>query len=520
MGETFDQVKEKLGAAFLPMINEVLSAMMRMADWMMSHWGEIRDYLANIWGAISAGFKDFMGNLEALWNAVWPQIRDFVIPVLQYIWDFFKTALQGIYDFGKAILDLFMGHWSAAWNAVKNLFSTIWDGIKTLFVDYLEIMKGLFVTWLNFARDIWGTIWNGIKAVFVTIWDDIKSIFTGAWDGMKSVWNDASNWIGGIGDKIVGFFDDAITWLYQAGKDVLTGFWNGIKAVWHDVTKWFSSIGSSIANFFTGGTGNTGTSPNSAGNTAGHTPGGDEEGGLVGQMSKHLLDSGGGGKGVVDFAKKYLGAKYNVGSHGPDEFDCSGFAGWVYQHNGLPGFPTYTGNQDTIGTKVTDSSMKGAAGMLQAGDLVFLVTGDKQFTDHRGFGHVGIYEGNGTVISATGHARGVAEDPLSSWGVWEGRRYSGLRSTATSLPASLVGALSGLAGSIGALKGLGALQFDSGGYLPPGLTLAINGTGSPERVVGPGGGGDSYHLHIYTQAPQENIIQDFNFLKAMNTRAS
>ncbi|HXI66464.1 MAG TPA: hypothetical protein VNH41_00875, partial [Steroidobacteraceae bacterium] len=31
-------------------------------------------------------------------------------------------------------------------------------------------------------------------------------------------------------------------------------------------------------------------------------------------------------------------------------------------------------------------------------------------------------------------------------------------------------------------------KFDSGGWLPPGLSLAMNGTGRPERVVGPGGG--------------------------------
>jgi TP901 family phage tail tape measure protein len=34
-----------------------------------------------------------------------------------------------------------------------------------------------------------------------------------------------------------------------------------------------------------------------------------------------------------------------------------------------------------------------------------------------------------------------------------------------------------------------AAVFDRGGYLPPGLTMAWNGTGAPERVVGPGGGG-------------------------------
>jgi SLT domain-containing protein len=37
--------------------------------------------------------------------------------------------------------------------------------------------------------------------------------------------------------------------------------------------------------------------------------------------------------------------------------------------------------------------------------------------------------------------------------------------------------------------------YDSGGYLMPGLTMAYNGTGSPERVSPPGGGGDT-HVHF------------------------
>jgi hypothetical protein len=38
--------------------------------------------------------------------------------------------------------------------------------------------------------------------------------------------------------------------------------------------------------------------------------------------------------------------------------------------------------------------------------------------------------------------------------------------------------------------------YDRGGWLPPGLSLAMNQTGRPERVVAPGGGGD-VHVHVY-----------------------
>lgn len=64
--------------------------------------------------------------------------------------------------------------------------------------------------------------------------------------------------------------------------------------------------------------------------------------------------------------------------------------------------------------------------------------------------------------------------------------------------ASLLQSLRGMIGNpeLRALGQLGwdaeALKFDRGGWLMPGLTLARNDTGVPERVLGPGEGGNTY----------------------------
>jgi hypothetical protein len=39
--------------------------------------------------------------------------------------------------------------------------------------------------------------------------------------------------------------------------------------------------------------------------------------------------------------------------------------------------------------------------------------------------------------------------------------------------------------------------YDAGGLLQPGLTLAWNGTGSPERVTPASGGGGEVHIHFH-----------------------
>lgn len=47
-------------------------------------------------------------------------------------------------------------------------------------------------------------------------------------------------------------------------------------------------------------------------------------------------------------------------------------------------------------------------------------------------------------------------------------------------------------------RGGGYVGYDSGGLLMPGLTLAYNGTGAPEKVLSPAGGGEgTIHTHVY-----------------------
>lgn len=42
-------------------------------------------------------------------------------------------------------------------------------------------------------------------------------------------------------------------------------------------------------------------------------------------------------------------------------------------------------------------------------------------------------------------------------------------------------------------------QFDTGGWLMPGMTMAYNGTGRPERILGPGEGGGNTIVNVYVQ---------------------
>jgi peptidoglycan DL-endopeptidase CwlO len=88
-----------------------------------------------------------------------------------------------------------------------------------------------------------------------------------------------------------------------------------------------------------------------------------------------------GGKAVA-IAEQYLGVPYVWGGASPSGFDCSGLVMYVYGQLGVS-LPHNAAAQYAATTPVSVQD-------LQPGDLVFFY----------GFGHVGIYVGNGTMINA------------------------------------------------------------------------------------------------------------------------
>ncbi len=123
------------------------------------------------------------------------------------------------------------------------------------------------------------------------------------------------------------------------------------------------------------------------------------------------------GQQIADYAQKFLGVPYNLGSNGPNLFDCSGFTKYVYAHFGISIPRTaYEQGYWSKGTKITSKSD------LQVGDLVYFNTVD---SDSDLCDHAGIYIGGGQVIHASsGSAHKVIISSLSqnyyntrfSWG--------------------------------------------------------------------------------------------------------
>ncbi len=94
-----------------------------------------------------------------------------------------------------------------------------------------------------------------------------------------------------------------------------------------------------------------------------------------------------------------IGKPYVWGAEGPNAFDCSGLMQFVHQRFGIE-LPRRAISQSKIGSRT--------GSRLKRGDLLFFSTDTRRSL----VTHVGIYEGNGTMIEASKRFGRVRRDRL------------------------------------------------------------------------------------------------------------
>ncbi len=104
---------------------------------------------------------------------------------------------------------------------------------------------------------------------------------------------------------------------------------------------------------------------------------------------------------VVQFMLDQVGERYQLGAHGPDDWDCSNLTSAAYASVGIRISP---GSQQQW-REVMDRRISAAE--IEPGDLVYWGTPGNAT-------HAGIYVGQGMVVNALNEQRGVVSTPLSA----------------------------------------------------------------------------------------------------------
>jgi cell wall-associated NlpC family hydrolase len=117
---------------------------------------------------------------------------------------------------------------------------------------------------------------------------------------------------------------------------------------------------------------------------------------------------------VIAYAISKLGDAYVWGAAGPDRFDCSGLTMMAWAQAGVA-LAHFTGDQLHEGAAV------GGFGAISPGDLVLIPGSDGTLANP---GHVGLYIGDGLVLSATDPEQGVI---VQTWANFTAGGLSGVR---------------------------------------------------------------------------------------------
>jgi len=128
------------------------------------------------------------------------------------------------------------------------------------------------------------------------------------------------------------------------------------------------------------------------------------------ETASPLAPDAGPGDRVAELARIQVGKPYGWGGTGPERFDCSGLALYVYRQLGIA-LPRVSLEQASTGMHVERSELK-------PGDLVF-------FSLRSAFDHVGIFLGDNRFVHAPRRQEPVRVDNLDD--AWWNRAYRGAR---------------------------------------------------------------------------------------------
>ena len=467
-------------------------------DWLVALWTGVAAQAQAIW----QGMKDFV---SSIWNAIsavimaaWAYIRDTVQSYITMVMTIVTTVFTAVRSTVSSI-----------WNGIRSVISGVWEGIKTAastavnwvkdtVTGVFERMKSAVASTIGGMKSAIESVWNKVTAAAAKpVNSVIRTVYT---TGLKKMVESVASKIGlsltlPAVAEIGGYAGGGVIPGYAPGRDtvpamlspgeavlvpelvrkigvdrILAANWAASRrrpggspgyganayaggGVAHfaegGIVGWFKDAAKGVADFFADPVGATVkliATPVRAlfGGLGSGFMGDIAKAGInkildgLGEFFKKKTEDGGatgGGSGLVGAARKAIGVPYVWGGSSiPPGLDCSGLVYWAARQLGW-GWPRLTAAGYQSGSRPV------AWGAKVPGDLLFWGS-----PAH----HVAIYAGGNRMIEEP--HEGASGRDIGIWGSPTVGRY-------------------------------GSGRYDSGGWLPPGVTAAVNRTGAQEAVL-------------------------------------
>jgi len=296
LGVTFQNFKDEVGLAFLPVLQEVMGFLSKLAadvlpqlmpyiqmlaeyfaslvryilftvesgdslnDWLVHlpegiqpivQWiGEFIVGLKEAWAWLQSEGPSILENFQAIWAKVWSFIQELAAEFVAW----FQENLPLIQDTGAALVLFWEEH-------IVPALDNIWTIIKTIVQTAMRVIMGIIKTVMQMITGDWEGAWTTIKDIALQIWEAIKTIVTEFIEGVANAvgtttaeiietwrknWEMAKLIVKTAIENIIKIVTDKVKEMYQVGYDLFMGMYKGIreavKNIIKAVGKWIQDI--------------------------------------------------------------------------------------------------------------------------------------------------------------------------------------------------------------------------------------------------------------------------------------
>lgn len=222
-----------IAETLIPIIGQVLefvaSVVAQVVPLVVTAINTISDMVQEYMPLIMEIITMVLTTIQQIFDAVWPSIQELVTTVVAVIADLMQTYWPQI----QAVI-------TSAMDVIMAVVNAVWPFIQSVITNVMNIIQNVISVVTAAISGDWEGVWTGVSNLLQSIWDGMGNIVSAGIDMI-------SDFISTVPDKILSFFENAGTLLWDAGSQIIGGLLDGLKAAVGGVWDFVSGIGETIA---------------------------------------------------------------------------------------------------------------------------------------------------------------------------------------------------------------------------------------------------------------------------------
>ena len=222
-----------IAETLIPIIGQVLefvaSVVAQVVPLVVTAINTISDMVQEYMPLIMEIITMVLTTIQQIFDAVWPSIQELVTTVVAVIADLMQTYWPQI----QAVI-------TSAMDVIMAVVNAVWPFIQSVITNVMNIIQNVISVVTAAISGDWEGVWTGVSNLLQSIWDGMGNIVSAGIDMI-------SDFISTVPDKVLSFFENAGTLLWDAGSQIIGGLLDGLKAAVGGVWDFVSGIGETIA---------------------------------------------------------------------------------------------------------------------------------------------------------------------------------------------------------------------------------------------------------------------------------